>query len=108
MVPGVGWVIPPETYQRAIEEAGRQAEFDPDRASAVEAIQRTQAQVLLVHGTNDWIVPHRNSARLHEAARDHSRLESIPWIGHIVIWADPTSRVAQLTGDWFDRWLAAR
>jgi pimeloyl-ACP methyl ester carboxylesterase len=106
MVPGVGWVIPEETYQRAIDEAGRLADFNPDRASAVEAIRKTKAQVLLVHGTNDWIVPHQHSLRLHEAAPDHSQLELIPWQGHMVIWFDPTSQVAEKTRDWFDRWLS--
>lgn len=105
MVPGVGWAIPGETYQRAIDQAGRLAEFNPDRASAVEAIQRTSAQVLLMHGTNDWVVPHRHSVRLHAAAPDHSQLVSLPWIGHVVIWFDPTSEVAHRTRAWFDRWL---
>ncbi|HUT11434.1 MAG TPA: alpha/beta fold hydrolase [Thermoguttaceae bacterium] len=105
MVPGLGWVIPSDTYQQAIDEAGRLADFDPDRASAVEAIRRTTAQVLLIHGTNDWIVPHRHSVRLHEAAPDHSQLISVPWYGHVVIWVDPTSEVAQRTREWFDWWL---
>ncbi len=107
MVPGVGWVIPGQTYQSAIDEAGRQADFDPDRANAVEAIRRTKAQVLLVHGTNDWIVPHGHSERLHQAAGDHSELVSVPWFGHVVIWFDPTSEVARHTRAWFDRWLSA-
>ena len=63
MVPGIGWVIPEQTYQQAINEAGRVARFDPDRDTAVEAIRRTSARVLLIHGTNDWVVPHRHSAR---------------------------------------------
>jgi len=105
MVPGLGWVIPADTYQRAIDEAGRVADFDPDRASAVEAIRRTTAPVLLIHGTNDWIVPHRHSVRLHEAAPDHTQLLSVPWYGHVVIWGDPTCEVAQRAREWFDRWL---
>jgi len=107
MVPGIGWAIPEDTYQQAINEAGRRADFDPDRASAVEAIRRTKAQVLLVHGTADWVVPHRHSVRLHEAAPDHSQLSLVPWHGHMVIWFDPTSEVAGKTRDWFDRWLGA-
>jgi len=105
MVPGVGRMISDETYQQAIDEAGRRAGFDPDRASAVEAIQRTSAQVLLIHGSNDWVVPQYHSIRLHEAARDHSELVSVPWYGHTVIWFDPTGEVAVRTAAWFDRWL---
>ena len=105
MVPGLGWIIPEQMYQEAIDEAGRLAEFDPDGSDAVDAIQRTSAQVLLVHGTNDWVVPHRHSIRLHDAAPNHSQLVSVPAYGHIVIWVDPTSEVAQQTVAWFDRWL---
>jgi pimeloyl-ACP methyl ester carboxylesterase len=105
-VPGVGWMIPEETYQQAINQAGQQAGFNPDEADATRAIRRTEAQVLLMHGTNDWIVPHRHSQRLHAAARDHSSLVLIPGHGHTVIWIDPTGEVAIRTIDWFDRWLA--
>ena len=105
MVPGVGAMISDETYQRAIDAAGGLAGFDPDRASAVEAIRQTSAQVLLVHGTHDWVVPQYHSIRLHEAARDHSQLVSVPWHGHTVIWADPTGEVVVHTRAWFDRWL---
>ena len=59
MAPGVGLLIPDKTYQQSLDEAGRIAHFDPDEADAVKAIQRTSAPVLIVHGTNDWIVPHR-------------------------------------------------
>ena len=104
MVPG-GSMISDRTYQQAIDEAGRRAGFDPDRASAVEAIERTSAQVLLMHGTNDWVVPQHHSIRLHEAARDHSQLVSVPWHGHAVIWFDPTGEVAVRTRAWFDHWL---
>jgi pimeloyl-ACP methyl ester carboxylesterase len=107
MVPGVGSMISDETYQQAIDEAGRRAGFDPDRASAVEAIRRTAARVLLMHGTDDWVVPQHHSIRLHEAARDHSELVSIPCHGHTVIWFDPTGEVAVRTRVWFDRWLSA-
>jgi pimeloyl-ACP methyl ester carboxylesterase len=106
MVPGLGGAIPWGVYQEAIDQAGRKAQFDPDAADAVRAIQRTSAQVLLIHGTNDWIVPHRNGARLHEAARDHSQLVSIPCLGHIAVWVDPTGEVASQTRGWFDRWLS--
>lgn len=105
MVPG-GSMISDQTYQEAIDEAGRRAGFDPDRASAVEAIRQTSAQVLLMHGTNDWVVPQYHSIRLHEAARDHSQLVSVPWHGHAVIWFDPTGEVAVRTRAWFDRWLS--
>ena len=81
------------------------AQFDPDAADAVKAIRRTTAQVLIVHGTNDWIVPHRQSERLHAAAPDHSQLVSIPWLGHVALWLDPGGQVAAQARAWFDRYL---
>jgi pimeloyl-ACP methyl ester carboxylesterase len=105
MVPGVGWLIPEQTYQRSLDEAGRIAHYDPDEADAVKAIARTSAPVLIIHGTNDWIVPHRQSERLHAAALDHSELVSVPYLGHIALWVDPGGHVAQRARDWFDRWI---
>jgi pimeloyl-ACP methyl ester carboxylesterase len=106
MVPGVGWLISDKMYQESLDEAGRIAHFDPDEADAVRAIQRTTAPVLIIHGMNDWVVPHRQSERLHAAALDHSELVSIPWLGHVALWVDPGGHVVRRAGDWFDRWLA--
>jgi pimeloyl-ACP methyl ester carboxylesterase len=105
MVPLVGKAIPEETYQRAIDQAGQQAGFDPDQADAVAAIRRTRAAVLIVHGTDDRIVPHWHGVRLHEAAREHSELVSVAGLGHTGIWLDPNSEVVQRAKAWFDRWL---
>lgn len=106
MVPGLGVMIPPKTYQRSLDEAGQIAQFDPDEADAVKAIQQTTAPVLIIHGTNDWIVPHWHGERLHAAAPDHSQLVSLPGLGHIALWLDPTGRVVQRGREWFDLWLA--
>jgi pimeloyl-ACP methyl ester carboxylesterase len=108
MVPGVGTAISDETYQEAISEAGQKAGFDPDEASALAAIQRTKAPVLLMHGTDDKIVPAWHGVRLHEAARDHSRLVLIPGMGHTTIWCDKKGEVANRACAWFDRYLAGR
>jgi pimeloyl-ACP methyl ester carboxylesterase len=105
MAPGIGLLIPDATYQRSLDEAGRIAHYDPDEADAVKAIGRTSAPVLIVHGTNDWIVPHRQGERLHAAAPNHSELVSVPYLGHVALWFDPGGRVARRARDWFDRWL---
>ncbi len=105
MVPGVGCMISDKTYQRSLDEAGRIAHYNPDDADAVKAITRTSARVLIVHGTNDWIVPHQQSERLHAAALDHSELVSVPWLGHVALWVDPGGHVASRATAWFDRWL---
>jgi pimeloyl-ACP methyl ester carboxylesterase len=106
MVPGVGLLIPERTYQQSLNEAGQIAQYNPDEADAVKAIQRTSAPVLIVHGTNDWVVPHGQGERLHAAASDHSELVSVPYLGHVALWVDPGRHVAKRACDWFDRWLA--
>ena len=98
-------LISDKTYQQSLDEAGRIAHYDPDEADAVKAIKRTSAPVLIVHGTNDWIVPHQQSERLHAAALDHSELVSVPCLGHVALWFDPGGHVAGRARDWFDRWL---
>ncbi len=105
MIPGAGWLVPEAVYQNAVDEAGRLAEFDPDSDTALEALKHTDAQVLLVHGRGDLVIPHRDSVRLHEAAPEKSELVSVPWSGHIAAWADPTGDVANHSRRWFDRWL---
>jgi pimeloyl-ACP methyl ester carboxylesterase len=105
VAPGVGLLIPDKTYQQSLDEAGRIAGYDPDEADAVKAIQRTSAPVLIMHGTNDWVVPHQQSERLHAAALDHSELVLVPYLGHVAMWVDPGGHVAQRTRDWFDRWI---
>ena len=106
MVPGVGLLISDAAYQQSLDEAGRIAHFDPDEADAVKAIQRTSVPVLIIHGTNDWVVPHQQSERLHAAAPDHSQLVSVPYLGHVALWVDPGGHVAQRARNWFDHWLA--
>ncbi len=105
VAPGVGLLISDKTYQESLDEAGRIAGYDPDEADAVKAIQRTSAPVLIMHGTNDWIVPHEQSERLHAAALDHSELVLVPYLGHVTMWVDPGGHVADRTHDWFDRWI---
>ena len=105
MVPGIGVLVSDRSYQQSLDEAGRIAHFDPDEADAVKAIQRTSAPVLIVHGTNDWIVPHQQSERLHAAALDHSELVSVPYLGHVALWVDPGGQVVQRACHWFDHWV---
>ncbi len=100
-----GCLLPEKTFEAAIDEAGRIARFDPDLASAVEAVQQTRAQVLIVHGTTDLLVPCWHAVRVRDAAPDRVRLALIPGVGHVVIWADPRGEVIGRAVRWFDRWL---
>ena len=105
VAPAIGLWISDKTYQESLDEAGRIANFNPDEADAAKAIQRTSAPVLIIHGTNDWVVPHQHSERLHAAALDHSKLVSVPFLGHVALMVDPGGFVAKQACDWFDREL---
>ncbi|MGD9128756.1 MAG: alpha/beta fold hydrolase [Planctomycetia bacterium] len=105
IAPGVGLAIPEETYQEAIDDVGKIAQFNPDESSAIQAIQQATAPTLILHGKNDWLVPHIHGERLQAAAPDHCRLVSVPYHGHTSIWLDPTNNIAQMAVHWFDEYL---
>ena len=88
MAPEISFFIPESDFQRAVDRAGATAGFDPDRSDAVDAIQRTSAAVLLLHGTDDWIAPCWNSVVMQEAAPEHSEMVPIPRGGHVSLWFD--------------------
>ena len=94
-----------QDMQSLIDEAGRKAGFNPDDASAAAAIARTDAPVLIVHGTWDALVPVSNAHALAEAANDRSELVLLPGRGHVGIWMDLDRKVERRSVAWFDRWL---
>jgi pimeloyl-ACP methyl ester carboxylesterase len=105
--PVVGWLLFDSTIRRAVTESGRIAGFDPDEASALAAIRRTKAQVLLIHGKKDVKIPPAHSRRLHKAAPDHSRLMLLDDHDHDSILAGDTAGVIlRETAAWLDQWLA--
>jgi pimeloyl-ACP methyl ester carboxylesterase len=102
----LGWFLLDSSIQRAVTQSGRVGGFDPDDASPLRAIQRTDAQVLLIHGKNDHKIPPSHSRRLHEAAPDHSHLVLLDGHDHDSILAgDSAGVVLRETVAWFDRWL---
>jgi pimeloyl-ACP methyl ester carboxylesterase len=111
----VGYLVMPEVacflsdskFQQIVDQAAAQAGFDPDGSDAVDAMGRTTASVLLVHGTGDWVAPYWNSVALQEAAPDHSERIPIPGGGHVSLWFDRDGRVSSSAIAWFDRWLAS-
>lgn len=106
MLSGIDQMISEETLNDAVDEAGRKANFNPDMSNAIEAMRKTSAQVLICHGTDDWLVPPYHALRLYEAGADHASLYMVPKTGHVSIWFDPTGTVAEHTRDWFNQHLA--
>ncbi|MBN1395160.1 MAG: alpha/beta fold hydrolase [Pirellulales bacterium] len=106
MLPGIGWLIPDSLYQKSLDEAGKTAGFDPDNSDAAAAIGRTDAPVLLLHGTSDMIVPYWNSVVLSQAASENSVRIPIEGGGHLSLWADFDGTVSGCARVWFDHWLS--
>ncbi len=98
-------IVPQQTFEQALNEAGCTAGFNPNFSDAADAIGRTKAPVLLMHGTDDWIVPYWNSVLLHEEAAAHSELVTFPLRGHQSLWLDYDGELARRAIAWFDRWL---
>ena len=86
----------------AIDEAGELGGFNPDAASSLDAIQKTRAQVLLIHGKRDSNIPFGQSEALHAAAPDHSRLILLAGEDHISISHDGTRTIAIEGMRWLD------
>lgn len=103
--PGVERMISDDRIQNAIDSGAEKAKFNPNTDNTLAAMKRTTANVLIIHGTDDWLVPAYHAVRLYEAGRDHAELRLIPRTGHLGIWLFPTEEVGQQTRNWFDRHL---
>jgi pimeloyl-ACP methyl ester carboxylesterase len=106
-LPLIGMVVPDALVEEGVDRAGVLAHFDPDAASPLNAISRTRAQVLLVHGRADRHIPYEHSVALHRAAPDHSELVLLDGEEHLSIVADRTRTIATQGMRWLHRWLAA-
>lgn len=104
--PPAKWLLFDSSIQRAVTEAGRIGNFNPDDASALAAIQRTKAEVLLIHSKLDRKIPPSHSQRLHAAAPDHSRLLLLEGEDHdSLLTGDRAGVVLRESVAWFDKWL---
>lgn len=56
--------------------------FDPDSASALDAVTRCQAPLILIHGEADAFVPCYMSRRLYEACSSRKKFLAVPGAGH--------------------------
>jgi pimeloyl-ACP methyl ester carboxylesterase len=105
MAPEIACFVSDSQFRQTVDRAGAMAGFDPDGSDAVDAIQRTSAPILLLHGTDDWIAPYWNSVVLQQAAPDHCERISIPRGGHTSLWFDLDGSVSTHAIAWFNRWL---
>lgn len=97
--------LPPRALQQAVDQAGRRAGFDPDVASAERWIARSEARVLLVHGSDDEVVPARHAEALGRACEATCRLLRLEGRDHLGSMHGPVLRAALLAwleGRWAD------
>jgi len=94
--------LPPGRIQGAVDAAGARAGFDPDRASAEAALTRGDARILLIHGTEDEVVPFEDARALAERCGARCRLHALPGADHLGSMRGPPLRQALLA------WLEGR
>jgi pimeloyl-ACP methyl ester carboxylesterase len=93
--------IPATFVRRATDAAGLRGGFDPDAASAVDAMRRTSARVLLMHGLKDERIPPWHSERIHAARPDLAEVVLIEGASHRNICGAPSTRLADRAAAWF-------
>jgi alpha-beta hydrolase superfamily lysophospholipase len=106
IVPAYGILPAPGSFvNRIIALAGDRGGFDPDAASPVDAIARTAAPVLLIHGRSDARIASWHSERIHEAGAGHSELVLVDGEGHETVGAAPRTHLADRSKRWFATYL---
>jgi pimeloyl-ACP methyl ester carboxylesterase len=83
------------------------ADLDLDAAKPLDAIQKTKAPVLLIHGEADTIIPVEASEKLHAAAPDRTELLKIPRRGHLDLCFDVRGELQAATREWLEKHLNA-
>ncbi len=104
----LGDLVPEKNLSKAADVVGAVARWDMDQARPIDAIQKTRASVLLIHGDADTFIPHAASEQLHAAAADHSELVTMHDRGHLDVCFDIPGELRVMTREWFDRKLMGR
>jgi pimeloyl-ACP methyl ester carboxylesterase len=100
-LPVVRSVVPRFVLEHALVRAGQLAGFRPDDADARVAARKTRAPILIVHGTEDPIVPLEQARNIAAAAPDHVKLVVLEGQDHENIAGD--ARLWPLTLDFLAR-----
>jgi pimeloyl-ACP methyl ester carboxylesterase len=106
MLPLPGAFISEKDMTEILARAAEIAHFNPDDASPLDAIKRSHAKILLIHGTPDRIIPVEHSRRLHAAAPG-SELVILNLAGHLAASFDWGGETSKLGREFFDKHLPA-
>ncbi|MEX0653349.1 MAG: alpha/beta fold hydrolase [Phycisphaeraceae bacterium] len=102
------WLISSRTTEDAIRYTQHYNGMAPARPSPLEAIARTDAAVLLLHGQQDRHVPIRHSYQLLDAARGPARLIALENEDHESLALRPRQSVMRIREEilnWLTLWL---
>jgi pimeloyl-ACP methyl ester carboxylesterase len=102
----IGKLVPDATFDAAIDEGGRLSGYDPARSVTSRAVQSAAAKILIMHGSDDWLVPPTDGAAIHAAASAGAQFILLPGLGHASIWYDADGEVARNAVAFFDANLA--
>jgi len=98
-------LITERDHHHFIEDAGRIAEFSPSDVDVEAALRSTNASVLIVHGTDDLIVPVEHSQHLQQHTNPYSTVRIVAGYGHYGLWTDRCGEIEEMTHNWFTRTL---
>ncbi len=103
----LGSILPDKTLNSMANIVSDVAGLDLDDAKPIDAITKTKAHILLIHGDADSIIPHSASEELHAKAPT-SVLMTIPGAEHLELCFDVPGRLQAPARKWFDQYLAAQ
>lgn len=106
-LPAFAPAVPELWLDSAVDLGALWAGFDADAASPADAARRSQASLLVVHGSDDPQVPVENARSIARASAGRARLVLLPGETHASILADARGKVRALARDWFDEQLFA-
>lgn len=92
--------LPRGFIDSCVDEAGHEGGFDPDAASPLDAITKTTAPILLVHGDADERIPVAHSKQLAAAGASHAELIVVPGANHESIGGDETGTLRDRAIPW--------
>lgn len=79
--------------------------FDPEEASAVEALKNAKVPVLIIHGDDDHFVPSRMSRDNYEACASAKEILVVPGAGHGLSYCVDAKAYEKAVEDFMDRVL---
>ena len=79
--------------------------FDPEEASAVEALKNAKVPVLIIHGDDDRFVPSRMSRENYEACASAKEILIVPGAGHGLSYCVDAKAYEKTVQDFIDRFM---